>query len=268
MIHEQNAVSGRANRLLAGRVRRIAPAFDRVAGLPAGAEARRTTVGMPVRPAILAARERPYPDLKASEPLRLLVLGGSQGARVFSDVIPAAVGLLEADQRRRFSIAQQCRPEDLDRVKDAYAALDATVDLAPFFDDVADRLAHSHVVIARAGASTVAELTALGRPALFVPYPFAADDHQAANAAQVVEADGGWMLFQSGFTAESLAEHLKSWLAAPAALSTAAAAARAVGRPDAADRLADLVDELIGANGGSGRSGTGAIGDAARRHAA
>ncbi|MCP5366926.1 MAG: undecaprenyldiphospho-muramoylpentapeptide beta-N-acetylglucosaminyltransferase [Hyphomicrobiales bacterium] len=253
VVHEQNAILGRANRLLAGRVARIATSFAQVTG-PGGTAldgaATLVHTGMPVRPAITALAGRAYLPPAGDGPVNLLVLGGSQGARVLSDVVPEALRRLDRGLLDRLRLAQQCRPEDLDRVRAAYGALGLDADLAPFFDDVPDRLAAAHLVICRSGASTVAETTALGRPAILVPYPHAADDHQAANAAAVAAAGGGWMMRQDRFTPETLAACLSDVLAEPARLQAAADAARAFGRPDAAARLADLVERLMGANGG------------------
>lgn len=248
-IHEQNAILGRANRLLASRVQRIATSFEHSRGVPAEAESKLVHTGMPVRPTIAAARERPYPALAGDGPVRLLVLGGSQGARVLSEVVPAAVARLGERLRRRLHIVQQCRPEDLDGARTAYGALGVTSELASFFDDVPDRLAAAHLLIARAGASTVAELTAVGRPAILVPYPFAIDDHQTANAHAIDEAGAGWLMPQPAFTAEALAARLESLFAVPAILEKAASCARVAGRPDAAQRLADMVSALVSSNG-------------------
>ena len=244
-IHEQNAVLGRANRLLAPRVDRVATCFDLVEGLPDGAEGKVTLTGMPVRPSILAVEDAAYPAIDEDGPFRLLVIGGSQGARVLSDVVPAAVKALPEALRRRLEIVQQCRPEDLDRVRAAYAEIGAKAELASFFDDVPERLAAAHLVIARAGASTVAEVTAVGRPSLLVPYPYATDDHQARNAHAVDEAGAGWLLPEPAFTPDALAGRIESLLGMPVVLERTAANAKRLGRPDAAKTLAELVLGLI-----------------------
>lgn len=242
-IHEQNAVLGRANRLLAPRVDHIATSFREVRLLDAG---KATLTGMPVRPAIAALRGIPYPALDVGGPIRLLVLGGSQGARVFSEVLPAALERLPDPLRRRLDVCQQCRPEDLEAVRAAYDRLGIAATLSSFFRDVPERLAAAHLVIARSGASTVAELTVAGRPAILVPYPYAIDDHQTANAHAVDEAGGAWLVPQPSFTAETLAARLEALFTAPGTLNRAAACAFDAGRPDAAARLADLVAEMIG----------------------
>lgn len=245
LLHEQNAVLGRANRLLAPRVKRIATSFEQVEAVPPEARDRLVHTGMPVRPAVAAMRDRPYDQPGAEGPVKLLVLGGSQGARVLSDVLPAAVALLPETLRRRLDIVQQCRPEDLERVKAAYAVLGMAPTLASFFDDIPERLAACHLLIGRAGASTVAEVLAVGRPSILVPYPHAIDDHQAANGHALDEVGAGWLMMQDSFTPEALAARLESLLAHPDTLGKAAACARAAGRPDAADRLADMVLGLL-----------------------
>lgn len=240
VIHEQNAVLGRANRLLARRADAIATSFETVRAMPATA-ARIELTGNPVRPAIAALADQPYAAPAADGPFSVLVLGGSLGARVFAGIVPAAIMALDPALRRRLRLVQQCRRENLDGARAAYDALGLEVELAPFFDDIPQRLAAAHLVVARSGASTVAELTAAGRPALLVPYPHATDDHQRANADALVRADAAWLMPEPEFTADALAARLTSWMNDPAPLAMAAARARSIGRRDAADRLADLV---------------------------
>ncbi|RAU22912.1 undecaprenyldiphospho-muramoylpentapeptide beta-N-acetylglucosaminyltransferase [Paramagnetospirillum kuznetsovii] len=244
-IHEQNAVLGRANRLLAGRVKRIATSFAEVSHVEPRLAPKLVHTGMPVRAGIDAMRSVAYPALDQTGPINLVVLGGSQGARILSEVVPAALVRLPEALRRRISIAQQCRPEDLDAVGKAYEGSGITCTLQSFFTDVPERLAGAHLVIGRAGASTVAELTALGRPAILVPYPFAIDDHQTANAHAVEDSGGAWLMQQDGFTAEALAARLETLLGQPETLIRTAECAAKAGRPDAAARLADLVAGLI-----------------------
>ncbi|MBK8177074.1 MAG: undecaprenyldiphospho-muramoylpentapeptide beta-N-acetylglucosaminyltransferase [Rhodospirillales bacterium] len=246
ILHEQNARLGRANRLLARRAQRIATAFDVVAGLPEDSAHRVVRTGMPVRPSFARLRDRAYQPPEPGGAIRVLVLGGSQGARVFGDVLPAAVDRLNARLRTRLLICQQCRPESLDAVEDAYRRIGIHVELASFFDDVPQRLASAHLLIARAGASTIAEITAVGCPAVLVPYPFAADDHQTANAQAIAEAGGAWLIPQAALTPEGLAARLEEVVAHPQMLCDAAAASRAAGFERAAGRLADLVLEVIG----------------------
>lgn len=247
VMHEQNAVLGRANRLLAGRVARIATSFAEVSHVDPRLIPKLVHTGMPVRTAIAAQQGTPYPLLDETGPIRLLILGGSQGARILSEVVPAALARLPERLVRRLTVAQQCRPEDLDGVRAAYGAsgIDATLD--SFFADIPERLAAAHLVIGRAGASTVAELTALGRPAILVPYPFAIDDHQTANAHAIEDFGGAWLMPQTAFTAEALAQRLDSLFTQPGTLARAADCAAKAGRPDAAGRLADVVAGLIAA---------------------
>ncbi len=248
VIHEQNAVLGRANRLLAARVDRVCTSFELARPAPQKAEVVRT--GMPVRPAIAALRNALY-AAPASGPFRILVLGGSQGARVFSDVLPAAVRLLPESLRNRLEITQQCRPEDLDRTHAAYVGTGAHAQLRVFFDNVPDLLAGTHLLIARSGASTVAELTLIGRPSILVPYPYATDDHQSANASALSAQGGAWMLKQNRFTPEALAERIAAAAANPDMLSETAAAAARFAMPDAAQRLASVVEAVMRSENGA-----------------
>jgi UDP-N-acetylglucosamine--N-acetylmuramyl-(pentapeptide) pyrophosphoryl-undecaprenol N-acetylglucosamine transferase len=257
LIHEQNAMLGRANRLLAGRVTRIATVFGRVAGLPAGADRKLICTGMPVRTGFSKVRQTPYAAVTRDAPIRLLILGGSQGARVFSDVVPDAIERLPDALRSRLDVSQQCRPEDLDRVRAAYHSLGVRADLATFFDNVPERLAAAQLVIARSGASTVAELMAVGRPAILVPYPHAIDDHQSANAKAVGDAGAAWVVPQDSFLPEASAELLENLLTQPQSLESAAACARVCGNPDAAVSLADVVCGLLEPNGADGTAEKG-----------
>ncbi len=244
LIHDANAVIGRANRFLAPRVTAIATTFpDLFRNAPALAE-RATLTGNPVRPAVAAAAALPYPD--ASGPLRLLIFGGSQGARVLADIVPAAVAWLEPGLRARLSVTQQARDEDVARVRAAYAEASVVAEVAPFFADLPARMAASHLVVARSGASTVAELAAIGRPAILVPLPHALDQDQFANAGVLEQAGGAIRIVQDGFTPARLAAEIAALGAAPARLAAMAQAARSLGRLDAADRLADLVLAVAG----------------------
>jgi UDP-N-acetylglucosamine--N-acetylmuramyl-(pentapeptide) pyrophosphoryl-undecaprenol N-acetylglucosamine transferase len=238
ILHEQNAVLGRANRFLAARADVLGLGFQDTKRVPAGT--RTEVTGNPVRPGITALAQTSY--VAATNRIRLLVLGGSLGARIFSDVVPAALRSLPDALRAKLSVVQQTRPEDLERVKAAYAADGIAAELSPFFPDVAARLVAAHLVIARAGASTVAELAVAGRPSILVPLPGAIDDHQSANARALAEAGGAWVVAQPQFTPEFLAERLGELLANPTGLTEAAVAARSQARPDAAARLADLVE--------------------------
>ena len=242
LVHEQNAVLGRVNRLVAGRVDAIATAYNQVERLPASARDKVVLVGNPVRDEIIALRDQPFPALGEDGIFRLLVTGGSQGASIFSTVVPDALALLPEHFRRRLQVTQQCRSEDIDQVRARYAELAIPAELATYLPDMPERLAWSHLVIGRAGASTIAELTAAGRPAILVPLPSATDDHQTANAREMAKAGGARMIAQPKFTPIELAKQMQKLALDPGALANAAARAKAVGRPDAAKALADLVE--------------------------
>jgi len=239
LIHDANAVIGRANRLLAPRVSAIATTFpDVFSGAPLLA-AKATLTGNPVRPAVVAAAALPFPA--PTDPLRLLIFGGSQGARVMADIVPPAIERLDPALRARLAIVQQARDEDLPRVREAYARLSIAAEVAPFFSDLPGRMAASHLVVSRSGASTVAELAAIGRPAILVPLPHALDQDQFANAGVLENAGGAIRVVQESLTPQRLAQEIGALAAAPGRLAAMAAAARSLGRLDAADRLADLV---------------------------
>jgi UDP-N-acetylglucosamine--N-acetylmuramyl-(pentapeptide) pyrophosphoryl-undecaprenol N-acetylglucosamine transferase len=244
LIHDANAVIGRANRFLAPRVTAIATSFPDVFGGRPDLAAKATLTGNPVRPAVVDAAAIPYPA--PGDPLRLLVFGGSQGARVMADIVPAAIGLMDAGLRARLAIVQQARDEDLRRVRDAYAKLAVSAETAPFFADLPARIAASHLIVSRSGASTVAELAAIGRPSILVPLPHALDQDQFANAGVLEAAGGAIRLTQDAFTPRRLAVELTALAGVPSRLTAMAAAAKSVGRLDAADRLADLVLKVAG----------------------
>jgi UDP-N-acetylglucosamine--N-acetylmuramyl-(pentapeptide) pyrophosphoryl-undecaprenol N-acetylglucosamine transferase len=250
ILHEQNAVMGRANRLLAGRADLIATGFAQVAGLAAANRAKARMTGNPVRPAIQAVGDEPYRAPAAGDTVRILVVGGSQGARVFNDVVPAAVARLPESHRARLKIVQQVPGGALDAVQRAYADCGVEAELAGFFDDMPARLARAHLVISRAGASTVAELACARRPAILVPFPHATDDHQTANAQALADAGGGWLIPQAELTPYALASRLDDFIEAPHQLASAAAGAGALASGDAAARLADLVCGQANDNGG------------------
>jgi UDP-N-acetylglucosamine--N-acetylmuramyl-(pentapeptide) pyrophosphoryl-undecaprenol N-acetylglucosamine transferase len=195
--------------------------------------------GNPLRPAVLAAAVAPYPP--ASGPLRLLVFGGSQGARIMAEIVPPAVGRLDSALRSRLGVVQQAREEDLPRVREAYDKIGVAAEVAPFFPDLPARMAACHLVVSRSGASTVAELAAIGRPAILVPLPHALDQDQYGNAGVLHDAGGAIRIAQDAFTPQRLADEIAVLAAAPARLAAMAAAARSLGRLDAASRLADLV---------------------------
>lgn len=242
LIHEQNAVLGRVNRLVAAKVDAIATAYPDIQRLSDKLADKVHLVGNPVRDEVLALRDQPYPPLSPDGIFRVLVTGGSQGASILSDVVPEGLGLLPENLRRRLQVTQQCRTEDIERVRARYAELGIPADLATYLPDLPQRLAWAHLVIARAGASTIAELTAAGRPAILVPLPSATDDHQTYNAREMARAGGARTIAQSAFTPVELAKQMQKLGLEPEALANAAARARAVGRPDAARDLADLVE--------------------------
>lgn len=245
-LHEQNAVLGRANRLLAGRVRAIATSFECTRRLDGALVGKARLTGNPVRAAVLAQAATPYHPPAPEGIFVLLVFGGSQGARYFSEVLPPALGRLPQAARARLQIIQQCRAEDLERVRAAYGELGVAAELAAFFPDLPERMAQAHLVVGRAGASSVAELTVLGRPAILVPLPHAVDNDQLYNATRLAESGGGWCIEQKDLSPERLAAEIARLIAAPGELARAAAAARRQGRPDAVARLADLVQDLAG----------------------
>lgn len=245
-LHEQNAVLGRANRLLATGADLLALSAAETARVPAGAPVQ--VVGNPVRPALAALAGQAYVPPAEDGVIRLLVLGGSLGARIFADVVPGAVAALPDAIRARLVVTQQTRAEDLPRVETAYRQAGVPADLSPFFGDIATRLAMAHLVVARAGASTVAELACAARPSVLVPLPHAIDDHQTANARSLASAGAAWVMAQPAFTPEALARHLATVFANPPALARAGAAAAKEARPDAARRLADLVQSLMRAD--------------------
>jgi UDP-N-acetylglucosamine--N-acetylmuramyl-(pentapeptide) pyrophosphoryl-undecaprenol N-acetylglucosamine transferase len=255
LLHEQNAVMGRANRFLAKRAAQLALSFDQVQFAESVPTARRTVIGNPVRPEISAIADAPYIAPHVGEKVRLFVMGGSLGARVFGKAVPEAIALLHQDLRNRLAIAQQARAEDLAQAQADYRALGLTAELKPFFEDVPQRLRDAHLLITRAGASTLAELTAAGRPAVLVPLPNSIDDHQMANARALTGAGGGWLLPESTLSPAALAKILEEVLADPARLETAAAAAKNLGKRDAADRLADLVIGLLPEDARAGLQG-------------
>jgi UDP-N-acetylglucosamine--N-acetylmuramyl-(pentapeptide) pyrophosphoryl-undecaprenol N-acetylglucosamine transferase len=276
VIHEQNAVLGRVNRLLAGRVDAIATAYPEVDRLAPKLDAKVHLVGNPVRPEVLALRDEPFPAFTADGLLRVLVTGGSQGARVLSEVVPDGLAMLPPALRSRLQVTQQCRAEDLDAVRGRYANHGIPAELGTYFEDMQARLADAHLFIGRAGASTIAELTAVGRPAILVPLPIATDDHQAANVREIVKAGGARSIRQHNFTAKELAKQIQALAQHPETLANAAHAAWNCGRPDAASDLADLVegfgaapiqDVIRVANEGAASAGTAFAGGAAMEDA-
>ncbi len=251
ILHEQNAVMGRANRLVAQRAKMIFTSFPKTAGLQPQCQSQ--FVGNPVRAPFLQAAAQAYPPITESGILRLLVVGGSQGARIFADILPGAIAKLPAALQQRLHITQQTREEDMERCQAAYDALSIKADLSPFIGAMAQQMAQAHLLICRCGASTLSEVTAVGRPAILVPYPYAMDNHQEANAQALASAEGGWLMVQKGwekeaseiFTVEALAEKLFSLLSNPEKLGQAAVASQQFAQINAADQMAKTLESLF-----------------------
>jgi len=242
VLHEQNAVLGRVNRLLAAEAEAIATAYDEV---DRPKYARKTVlVGNPVRAEIARLGELPFPPFDEFAPLKILVTGGSQGASVLSEVVPAGLGMLGPSLRHRLQVVQQCRPDDIEKVRAQYAQLGIPAELMTYIEDMATKLADAHLFIGRAGASTIAELTAAGRPAILIPFPSATDDHQTANAREMTRAGGARTISQENFTPDVLARQIEALAVDAVALNNAAERALSVGRPHAARDLADLVERI------------------------
>jgi UDP-N-acetylglucosamine--N-acetylmuramyl-(pentapeptide) pyrophosphoryl-undecaprenol N-acetylglucosamine transferase len=247
LIHEQNGVLGRVNRLFAGRVDRVACGTWPVANAPSGASL--VHIGNPVRDTVLAVLDQPYSPPGGGK-INLLVFGGSQGASVFATLVPGAVSLLSEALRQRLSVTQQVRPGEEGPVKTAYESAGVDAELAIFFEDMPRRIAAAQLVICRAGASTVAELAAIGRPAILVPYPQAMDDHQSANAMALAAPGGAILAPEAELTTDALARHIRAVLLEPGQAAHMAAQAKAQGRPQAAHDLAGMVAAL-GKDGGA-----------------
>jgi len=246
LVHEQNAVLGRVNRLLAGRVDAIATSYEAVDRLKPKHAEKVHLVGNPVREEVLALRDEDFPPFTEDGLLRVLVTGGSQGASVLSDVVPDGLAMLPPGLRQRLQVTQQCRSEDVDAVRERYASHDIPAELGTYFEDMHERLADTHLFIGRAGASTIAELTAVGRPAILIPLPIATDDHQAVNTREIAKAGGARMVRQDNFNPKELAKQIQAMALKPSSLSNAAHGSWNCGRPKAAKDLADLVESMAG----------------------
>lgn len=249
IIHEQNAIIGRANCTLAGKAERIALSFPDMTGLEKDERMRAVITGNPVRPEIAALHKIPYPKPQIDGPLNILVMGGSLGAAVFSKVVPQTLAQLPAEYKKRLNVVQQCRQEDLEATAVAYKDAGIKAEVAAFYDDMAQRLSAAHLVICRSGASTVAEVTAAGRPAIFVPYPHHKDQQQKKNADHVADGGGAWMMTEDGFTPEALLARITTFMQNPDILSAAADKCRAFGKPDAAHKLGNLVKSVVAGPG-------------------
>jgi len=248
VLHDSNSVLGRANRFLARYADILALSFERTRHIERFESKVRIT-GNPVRDRVRALAGAPLPPFGDSDPIRLVVFGGSQGARIFGEVVPPAIALLPEALRLRLRLVQQVRAEDLDRVAEAYRQAKVNVELQPFFADLPERMAAAHLVIGRSGAGTVTELAVIGRPAIFVPLPGAIDADQKNNALVMVNAGGGWIMEQATLSPPSLATRLTELFGNPQGLRAAAEAAKALGRPQAVEKLADLAEGLVRGNG-------------------
>lgn len=244
IIHEQNAIIGRANHMLAPRAERIALSLPLLHSLDDTERARSVITGNPVRADISALYSTPYPKLEAGGELRILVLGGSLGAKVFSRIVPDALVQLTPDYRARLKISHQAREDDVETVRKAYEESGIQAEVSSFFNDVPDLLGRAHLVIGRAGASMVAEVAAAGRPAIFVPYPHHKDQQQKVNADVLADAGGAWVMTEDGFTSDALLTRIETFFQNPETLFRTAENARSCGRPDAARKLGNLVTAL------------------------
>ncbi|HEX7856589.1 MAG TPA: undecaprenyldiphospho-muramoylpentapeptide beta-N-acetylglucosaminyltransferase [Sphingobium sp.] len=244
IVHDQNAVLGRVNRLVAGKVNAIATAYPDVQKLAKRHQAKVHLIGNPVRESVLALRDEPFPAFTEESVFRILVTGGSQGATILSDVVPEGLGLLPVSLRRRLQVTQQCRAEDIEKVRAIYTRMEIPADLATYIEDMPTKLGWSHLVIARAGASTIAELTVAGRPAVLIPLPSAMDDHQTYNAREMAKSGGARAIAQKDFTPVELAKQMQKMAMEPGALENAARRARECGRPDAVKDMADLIESF------------------------
>jgi UDP-N-acetylglucosamine--N-acetylmuramyl-(pentapeptide) pyrophosphoryl-undecaprenol N-acetylglucosamine transferase len=246
VIHEQNAVLGRVNRFLAPWVQKIAVSFPFTIGLPQRKAGRVEFTGMPVRETVGAIRHVRYQPLESQGIFRILVLGGSQGTRIFSEIIPETLSLLSLELRQKMHMIQQCRSEDLSKVRESYDRLGVSCELASFFDNIPEHLAKTDLVISRSGASTCAELMVAGRPALLVPLPSAMDDHQTVNARWIAQSGAAWHIPQKEFTPSNLAAILQDFFSNRTALIYASEAMRSLGHCSAAQKLAELIEMLKG----------------------
>lgn len=246
VLHEQNAVLGRVNRLLASRATAIGTAYPQIERLKPRHQDKAVLVGNPVRAEIARIGEMPFPPFDDTAPLKILVTGGSQGATILGQVVPSGLGMLEPSLRHRLQVVQQCRPEDVEEIRARYSDLGIPAELMTYILDMPEKLADAHLMIGRAGASTIAELTAAGRPAILIPFGAATDDHQTANAREMTRAGGARTIKQDEFTPETLARQIEAITLDPQALANAAGRSLSVGRPHAARDLADLVERVGG----------------------
>mgnify|MGYP002784367096 CR=1 FL=1 len=245
VIHEQNSLLGHTNQFLSGMVDVIATSFKDMTGLDKQYQHKVNIVGNPVRPSIAALRDMPFPTLSDEGVLRILVIGGSQGASIFSDVVPDAIALLPQELRSRIRVDQQCRQNDLDKTRAKYKEIGVSADLASFFTDMPLRLASTHLLITRSGATSLSEITVAGRPAIMVPYPHAKDNHQMVNATALEDVGGGWVIPQEAFTPETLSAKIETFLKLPSTVIDAAKNAKEAGLPDANKDLANIIQKFL-----------------------
>lgn len=244
VLHEQNAALGKANKWLAGRAVAIAASIENTQGLPETLQSKTRVTGNPVRKTVCDRREDAYAAPQDDGPFNIFVMGGSQGAGIFSEILPPALASLPENLRRRLRVVQQCREEDLEKTEKTYAAASIACETQSFFADAPERLAACHLFIGRSGASTVAEVTTIGRPAIFVPLMVHADRQQVKNAQALEKAGGGWIMLPEEFTSDAAAGKIKELMQSPQTLVSAAQAAKNCGKPDATQKLAGLVAEI------------------------
>lgn len=244
VIHEQNAVLGKANAFLAPKADRVALSLPHWEGLHEADAVRAVVVGNPVRQDVAELYTKPYPALEEDGLFRIFIMGGSLGATIFSEIVPKALAKLPASDKARLEIVQQCRVADIKEAEQIYKEAGIKAELAPFFDNVAEHLGRAHLFIGRSGASTVAEVTTAGRPAIFVPYPHHKDQQQKINARSVADRGGAWLIEQDQFTQEALLARIETFFQEPEKLFRAAETARSCGKPDAARKLGNLVTAL------------------------
>lgn len=245
ILHEQNAIIGKANAMLAPKAARIASSMPELRGVDENDKMRVVFTGNPIREDIAALYNKPYPNLDADGDLRILVMGGSLGASVLSKVLPEALSQLPADYRARLHIVQQCRPEDIEHTKKVYKQAKIKTELLTFIDNVADEISRCHLFIGRSGASSVAEMSVSGRPAIYVPAGYHKDNQQKMNADVVADAGGAWVMTEEGFTPEAVLARIETFLQNPEILFRAAEKARSCGKPDAARKLGNLVTAVM-----------------------
>ena len=243
-LHEQNSVLGRVNKRLAPFVTKIASTFPELRGLSPNHQSRVVITGNPVRDTVRQRAASAYSAPSTGAPIKVLVFGGSQGASVFSDVVPAAISGLPEDLRARLKIVQQCRDPEIEEVQNIYQSQGVAADVRSFFDDLPSKIEDAHLVLCRAGASSVTELAAIGRPGILVPLPSAMDDHQTYNAGFLADQGAGWLMPQPDFQVDRLSQLLRQLFQDPARLNVAAQKAASLGKPAATEALADLVDDL------------------------